>query len=147
MAQIKVTQTRSSISTKPKHRGTLRALSRERNRRGLGPDHADEGLLAEGALGPEVGDHQRLLERDRGRHDLTVNRPQCLVPDRAVVLPRNFTQHGVLALRHVNLTARTALHLANLRRQRQPLVQQLHQLVVNVVDLLANGCKVHVSSS
>ena len=26
MAQLKVTQTRSAISTKPKHRGTLRAL-------------------------------------------------------------------------------------------------------------------------
>ena len=64
-----------------------------------------------------------------------------------MVLARNLTQHGVLALRDVNLTARTALHLANLSRQRQPLVQQLHQLVVNLVDLLANGCKVHVSSS
>ncbi len=48
MAQIKVTQTRSSISTKPKHRGTLRALGL----RGIGqtnvlPDRPEiHGMIA-----------------------------------------------------------------------------------------------------
>ena len=35
---ITVTLKRSGIGSKPKTRGTLRALSRERNRRGLGPE-------------------------------------------------------------------------------------------------------------
>jgi large subunit ribosomal protein L30 len=48
MAQLKVTQTRSGISTKPKHRGTLRALGL----RGIGqsnvlPDRPEiRGMIA-----------------------------------------------------------------------------------------------------
>jgi large subunit ribosomal protein L30 len=48
MSQLKVTQTRSAISTKPKHRGTLRALGL----RGIGqsntlPDRPEiRGMIA-----------------------------------------------------------------------------------------------------
>ena len=48
MAQIKVTQTRSSISTKPKHRGTLRALGlRKLGQSNVLPDRPEiRGMIA-----------------------------------------------------------------------------------------------------
>jgi large subunit ribosomal protein L30 len=48
MAQLKVTQTRSGIGTKPKHRGTLRALGLGRiGRSNTLPDRPEiRGMLA-----------------------------------------------------------------------------------------------------
>jgi len=87
-------------------------------------------------LGPEVGHEERLLERDRRRHDLAVDRLQGLVLDRALVLRAHLSHDRVLALRNVDLAAGLPLDLADLRRQRQALVDEFDQLAVEGVDLL-----------
>ena len=48
MARLKVTQTRSEIGTKPKHRGTLRALGlRRRGQSNVLPDRPEiRGMIA-----------------------------------------------------------------------------------------------------
>ena len=98
-------------------------------------------------LGAEVGHDQRLLERDSGRHDLTVDRPQRLVADRPAVLGGHLAQHRVLTLRHINLPAGVALHPPDLGGQRQSLVEQLHQTAIEGIDLLANRTQLHVRRS
>ena len=93
---------------------------------------------------PEVRDHQRLLERDGRRHDLTVNRAQRVMLDRALVLAGDFAKHRVFALGHVDLAAGTALDLADLGREREALVDEFDQLPVEHVDLFANRAEFHV---
>ena len=99
--------------------------------------------MGEGRLGPEVGDGQGLLQRQGAGHDFAVNRPQRLVGDRPLVLPADPLQHRPLAVRRVNLLAGLALDLADGQDVLGPLVQELDDLRVELVDGLAMFGNVH----
>ena len=93
--------------------------------------------MGEGGLGPEIRDGHRLFERERARHDFTVNGPERFVRERARVQPAQALQHGALAVRRVNFLAGLELDVADLEHMARALVQQLDDLVVKLVDRLA----------
>ena len=48
---------------------------------------------------------------------------------------------GVFAFRDVDLPALASFHFANFRREPEPLIEQRHQLMIELVDLFANGAE------
>ena len=94
-------------------------------------------------LGPEVRNHQRLLQRDRRRHNLAINGLARVVLDRTTVQFADLAQDRVLALRDIDLSALAALELADLGREREALVQQVDDAPVEAIDLGADCGEVH----
>ncbi len=92
-------------------------------------------LLAEGALGPEVGDADRLLQAAAGRDDLAEHRAH-LFSGKNAVSPRNPQQNLALSLGAVR--GRAGLELADPLRLRRAALDQRGELVVEAVDLPAD---------
>jgi hypothetical protein len=108
-----------------------------------GAEAADCRLVGERRLRPKIGNRQGLLERQGAGHDLPVNRPQRIVGKRTLVLPADPLQHRPFAVRRVNLLAGLALHFADGQDVFGPLVQELDELRVELVDGLAMFENVH----
>src|SRR5712691_8970853 len=92
-------------------------------------------LLAEGALGSEVGEADRFLEAAAGRDHLAEHRGQALRGERACIGLRYAAQDFGFALRAVSRRAR--LHRADALRQVRAAVEQRRELVVERIDLAA----------
>ena len=101
-----------------------------------GTELVDRGLVGVGRLGPEIGDAERLFERDGSGHHLSINRPQCRVLHRALILIAHLAQNPVLALGHVDPAVLAALEPADVRCEGKALIQQRHQAGVEPVDFL-----------
>ena len=99
--------------------------------------------MREGRFRPEVGDGQRLFERQGAGHDFAINRPQRFIGDRPLVLAANPLQHRPFAVRRVNLLAGLEFDLADGQHVLGPLVQELDDLRVELVDRLAMFRNVH----
>ncbi len=104
------------------------------------PHGGDVGI---GGFGPEVGDEQRLFERDGRRHDLAVDRLEGFVFDRPLVHLGDLAEDGVFALGDVDLAALRSLELADFGGEAEAPVEQLHDLAVEVVDFFAVGREIH----
>jgi hypothetical protein len=130
--------------------GILRRHHGELRRAGLAaPEHLVDGgsrarldraaemlahrLLAEGALGPEVGDAQLLLQPAAGGNDLAEHARGGLRGQRIARLLCDAAQDLRFALRTVG--RRAALQRADAPREAGPALQALEQLVVQAVDL------------
>ena len=106
----------------------------------------DRGLMRVRRLRTEVGDQQRFFERDGRRHHLAVDRAQGGVLQRALVLTADLAHDLVFPLRHENPPIPAALQPADLGRQGQALVEQLHNPSVKPIDLLAERVEIHGNS-
>ena len=108
------------------------------------PEVLVHGLLAEGALGPQVADLQRFLLGEAGRHHLAEHAHQHLVGERAVVAVHHPAQDLRLAFRAVVIDRRgeLALGLADLVRPARALGDQRLDLLVDAVDLRADFTQV-----
>ena len=88
--------------------------------RGIGDGVAeflDRGLMGPGALRPQIGDFQIILEGQRGGHDFTVNRPDRALRHASLVHVHQFAQQRLLPLRRVDLQAVTFLDEPDLMHQ------------------------------
>ena len=108
-----------------------------------GAEAADGGLVGEGRLGPKIGNGEGLLERQGAGHDFAVNGPQRLVGNRPLVLPADPLQDGPFAVRRVNLLVGLALDFADGQHVLSPLVHELDDLRVELVNGLAMFGDVH----
>ncbi len=108
-----------------------------------GPETANGGLVGEGRLRPQIRHRQGLLEHQGAGHDLPVNRPQRLIGERPQVSPADPLQHRSFAMGRVNLLVGLALHLADGQHVFGPLVQQLDDLRVELVNGLAMFGDIH----
>ena len=111
-----------------------------------GAELLDCGLMGVGRLGSEVGDEQRLLQRDGGRHHLAIDRAQRRIFHRSLVLRADLAQDPVLTFRHVDAAILAAFQPADLGGEGETLIEQLHQAGVEPVDLLTDSVDFHGSS-
>jgi hypothetical protein len=63
----------------------------------------EDSRLSERALGPEIGDFQRLFLSETCGHELAEQPHHFLVPERPLVALQDFAQHLRFALRTVKL--------------------------------------------
>ena len=94
-------------------------------------------LVRERALGPEIGDADRLLERARGRDDLAEHRRDALGRERAGVPRAQALDDPALARRLVHRAALRLLRLPHLRDELGALVQLREDRVVHGIDARA----------
>jgi hypothetical protein len=108
---------------------------RDRQRVDRAAEMSAHRLLAEGALGTEVGDADRLLQAAAGRDDLAEHRAHPLPRQNAVFL-RNAQENLALALGAVR--GRAGLELADPLRLHGAALDQRGELVVEAVNFPAD---------
>ena len=91
-------------------------------------------LVRKRRLRPEISDRHGFFQRQRARHDFPVNRPQRFIRDRPGILPANPLQHRPLAMRRINFHARLQLDFADRQHMLRALIQELHNLRVQLIN-------------
>ena len=115
-----------------------------------GHRHADHGMtevlhrrsLAEGALGAEVGDLERVLQGQAGRHDFAEQPRHFLVAQRALVALHDALEHLGLALGAIEHRRLAILELLHLHPRHffgaaRAVADQLEDALIEVVDAQA----------
>ena len=108
-----------------------------------GTETADGGLMRERRLRAEIRNGHGLLQRQRAGHDFAVNRAELVVGYRPFVRPADALQHSAFAVRRVNFLAGLKLHVADGEHVLRALVEQPHDVRVQLVNHLAMFRNVH----
>src|SRR5712692_2237021 len=99
-----------------------------------------------GARGAEIGDRQRMLERQRRRQDLAPDGPNGLGAQRARIQRDEAVKDLGLALRDEVREILLPLELVDLEGGATALVEEVEDLLVEVIDPGAPFVQVHRSS-
>ena len=106
----------------------------------------DGRLVRESRFRPEVGDGHGFFQRQRAGHDFAINRPQRFLGDGPVVQLANTVKHRALAMRRINFLTRRKLDVADAEHVLRALVQQPHDLRVELINRFAMLGYVHGSN-
>jgi hypothetical protein len=99
------------------------------------------GLLAEGAGRAQVGDGDAFFQRAAGRHDFAEDGLDVVVLERAGIALGDAAQYLRFALGAKHRRQRLGLDVAYFLRQARAPAEQVEELRVDRVDLLAQWCE------
>jgi len=102
-------------------------------------EELEPGKVGEGALGSEVDDALGHLQAARGGHDLAVDGFEVAVGQGTGILGRELLDQHLLPGRLEVLAAAAGLDPAHPAADARPAVEELEDVLVDLVDLLAHG--------
>jgi len=107
---------------------------------------ADGSLVRERRLGTEIRDGHGLFQRQRAGHDFAINGAQLVAGHRPLVQVADALEDGALAVRHVNLPASLEFHFADGQHVLRAIIEQAHNLFIELVNRLAMLRDVHAEA-